>query len=71
MAPTHPTIGTVLFANEETLLLTDRTLFVAPAGMHLPYFPAGSSVVVQYEILDGRNVRPVGSGLERLGMAAS
>ena len=49
-------VGAVLFANEETLLLTDRTLFVAPAGMHLPVFPAGSTVVVEYEILEGRNV---------------
>ena len=29
-------VGAVLDANEETILLTDRTLFVVPAGMHLP-----------------------------------
>jgi len=49
-------IGAVLFANEETLLMADRTLFMAPAGMRLPVYPTGSTVVIQYEILDGRNV---------------
>jgi hypothetical protein len=41
---------------KEMLLLTDRTLFVVPAGMHLPVFPAGSTIVVEYEIVEGRNV---------------
>ena len=49
-------VGAVLFANEDTLLLTDRTLFVVPAGMHLPVFHAGTTLVVEYETLDGRNV---------------
>lgn len=56
MSSTHLMVGAVLFANEETLLLTDRTLFVVPAGMHLPVFPAGSTIVVEYEIVEGRNV---------------
>ncbi len=42
--------------DEDTIPLTDRTLFVAPAGIHLPVFPAGTTVVVEYEILEGRNV---------------
>jgi hypothetical protein len=33
MAPARLIVGAVLFANEETLLMADRTLFVAPAGM--------------------------------------
>ncbi len=49
-------VGTVLFANEETLLLTDRTLFVVPAWMHLPVLPAGSTVVIEYDVVEGRNV---------------
>ena len=49
-------VGAVLFANEETLLLTDRTLFVVPVGMHLPRFPVGTTVVIEYEIVEGRNV---------------
>ena len=56
MSSTHLMVGAVLFANEETLLLTDRTLFVVPAGMHLPVFPPGSSIVVEYEIVEGQNV---------------
>jgi hypothetical protein len=52
----HLRIGAVLFANEETILLTDRTLFVAPAGMHLPVIPSGSTVVIEYEIVEGRNI---------------
>ena len=56
MPAVHFAIGTVLFANEDSILLTDRTLFVAPAGMRLPSFPAGSSVIVEYEIVEGRNV---------------
>jgi len=49
-------IGTVLFANGDSILLTDRTLFVAPARMRLPVFPVGARVVVEYQIIDGRNV---------------
>ncbi len=52
----HLMVGAVLFANEDTLLLTDGTLFVAPAGMHLPVFPAGSVLVIEYKIIEGRNV---------------
>ncbi len=55
-AAVHFAIGAVLFANEDSILLTDRTLFVAPAGILLPVFSAGDSVVLQYDILDGRNV---------------
>ena len=32
---THLMVGAVLFANEDTLLLTDRTMFITPARMHL------------------------------------
>ena len=53
---THLMVGAVLFANEDTLLLSDRTMFMTPAGMHLPDLPAGRTVIVEYEILDGRNV---------------
>jgi hypothetical protein len=49
-------VGAVLFANEDMLLLTDRTLFVAPAWMHLPVLPAGSTVVVEYDVIEGHNV---------------
>jgi hypothetical protein len=56
MASARLMLGAVLFANEDTLLLTDRSLFVAPAGMHLPVYPPGSTVVVEYEILEERNV---------------
>ena len=47
----------MLFANEATIMLTDRTLFVAPAGMHLPVYSAGSTVVIEYEILEGQKVQ--------------
>ena len=56
MASTHLMVGAVLYANEETILLTDGTLFLAPAGMRLPNYPAGTSLVIEYEVLDGRNV---------------
>ncbi len=56
MASARLMVGAVLFANDETLLLTDRTLFVAPAAMHLPVFHAGTTLVVEYETVDGRNV---------------
>ena len=49
-------VGAVLFASEDTILLTDRTLFVAPAGMRLSVYPTGSTVVIEYEIVEGRNV---------------
>jgi hypothetical protein len=52
----HLMVGAVLFANDDTLLLTDRTMFVAPTGMRLPFLPAGTQVVVEYEVRDGRNV---------------
>ena len=50
-------VGAVLFANEESLLLTDRTLFVVPVGMHLPRFPVGTTVVIEYEIVEEHNVQ--------------
>ena len=53
---THLMVGAVLYANADTLLLTDRTMFITPARMHLPDLPAGRTVIVEYEILDGRNV---------------
>jgi hypothetical protein len=58
MASTHLVVRTVLYANEETILLTDRTLFLAPAGMRLSHYPAGTSLVIEYEILEieGQNV---------------
>ncbi len=56
MATVHLAIGAVLFANEDSILLTDRTLFVAPSAILLPVLSAGDSVVLQYDILDGRNV---------------
>jgi hypothetical protein len=52
MAPARLMVGAVLFANEETLLMADRTLFVAPAGMCLPH----TTLVIEYEIIEGRNV---------------
>jgi hypothetical protein len=48
-------VGIVRFANSDYLLLTDRTLFEAPNGMSLPRFVAGSTVVVEYETVNGRN----------------
>jgi hypothetical protein len=52
MAPARLMVGAVLFANEETLLMADRTLFVAPAGMCLPH----TTLVIEYEIIEWRNV---------------
>ncbi len=49
-------VGSVLYANEETILLTDGTLFVAPAGMHLPPFRNGTTLVIEYEVIEGLNV---------------
>jgi len=49
-------VGSVLYANEETILLTDGTLFVAPAGMHLPPFGNGTTLVIEYEVIEGLNV---------------
>ncbi len=46
-------VGTVLFASEETILLTDRTLFVAPTWMHLPLLPVSATVVVEYDVVEG------------------
>ncbi len=56
MATHHLLVGVVLIANEETILMSDRTLFCVPAGMRLPHYPAGVTLVVEYEILEGRNV---------------
>ncbi len=50
MASAHLAIGAVLFANVDSILRTDRTLFIGP-GMLLPVFFAGDSVVLQYDIL--------------------
>jgi hypothetical protein len=52
----HLMIGAVLFVNEDTLLMADRTLFCVPAGMRLPNYTAGATVVVEYEVREGRNV---------------
>jgi hypothetical protein len=49
----HLMVGVVLFANEDTLLLTDRTVFVVPTGMRLPVFRAGIALVVEYEVPRG------------------
>jgi len=49
-------VGVVLIANADSILLTDRTYFEAPHGMSLPAFKAGSTVVVEYDIIEGRNV---------------
>ncbi|HET9924686.1 MAG TPA: hypothetical protein VFS98_11265 [Methylomirabilota bacterium] len=49
-------VGAVLYADEETILLTDGTSFVAPAWMHLPAFHPSTTLVIEYEILEGRNV---------------
>jgi hypothetical protein len=46
----------VLFANEETIILAPRRLFIVPAGMRLPRYAAGTTLVIEYEILEGRNV---------------
>jgi len=56
MAAHHLMVGAVVFANEETILISDGTLFLVPAGMRLPHFPAGTTLVIEYEILKGRNV---------------
>jgi hypothetical protein len=37
-------------------MLTDRTLFVASAGMSLPRYPAGTTLVIQYEIVEAQKV---------------
>ncbi len=49
-------VGVVLIANADSILLTDRTYFEAPPGMSLPAFKAGSTVVVEYDVIEGRNV---------------
>ena len=56
MAAHRLMVGPVLFANEETILLTDGTLFCVPAGMRLPHYPSGATLVIEYEIVEGRNV---------------
>jgi hypothetical protein len=55
MAAHHLTVGEVLFANEDTILISDGTLFLIPAGMRLLTI-AGTTLVIEYEILKGRNV---------------
>ena len=52
----HLMVGSVLYANDRTILLTDRTLFLAPVGMHLPPFRPGATLVLEYERLEGCNV---------------
>jgi hypothetical protein len=56
MAAQHLLVGTVLFANEESILMADRTLFLVPAQMRLPHYRAGTSLVIEYEIVEGRNI---------------
>ncbi len=36
--------------------MTDRTLFCVPPGMRLPHYAAGATLVVEYEVREGRNV---------------
>jgi hypothetical protein len=50
MAAHHLTVGEVLFANEDTILISDGTLFLIPAGMRLLTI-AGTTLVIEYEIL--------------------
>jgi hypothetical protein len=47
MAPDRLMVGAVLSANEDTLLMADRTMFVAPVGMRLPSYPAGMMLVIE------------------------
>lgn len=56
MVAFHLMVGAVLFASEDSILLTDRTLFVVPAGMRLPHYPAGTSLLIEYEIVEGCNI---------------
>jgi len=56
VATVHLMVGSVLFASEDTLLMTDRTLFCVPPGMRLPHYAAGATLVVEYEVREGRNV---------------
>ncbi len=56
MMTTHLIVGTVLYANKEMILLSDGTVFAAPVWMRLLHFPAGTSMVIEYEIVEGRNV---------------
>ena len=53
---THVMIGAVLYANDETILLSDGTVFAGPAWMRLPHFPVGTSLVIEYEVVEGRNI---------------
>ena len=52
----HVMVGAVLFSNADTILMADRTLFLTPAGMRLPHYPSGATLVIEYEIVEGRNV---------------
>ena len=56
MMTTHLMVGTVLYADEETILLSDGTVFAAPVGMRLPHVPAGRSLVIEYDVVEGRNL---------------
>ncbi len=49
-------VGMVLFANAKTIVMTDRTPFEAPDEMRLPRYPAGTALVIEYEVVEGRNV---------------
>ncbi len=49
-------VGPVLYANDTTILLTDGTLFEAPADMRLPRFLSGASLLIEYEVIESRNV---------------
>jgi hypothetical protein len=69
----HLRVRVVLFANEATIMLTDRTLFVAPAGMRLPNYPASTTLVIEYEILEGQRASEHSAGpcVAGLGLMSS
>ena len=49
-------VGAVLYADDDTILLSDRTLFAAPAGRRLPHYSAGTTIVIEYEVVADRNM---------------
>ena len=49
-------IGAVRYANSETILLMDRTVFETPVWMHLPHYRVGAVLVIEYDVVEGRNV---------------
>jgi len=49
-------IGAVRYANSETILLMDRSVFETPVWMHLPHYRVGAVLVIEYDVIEGRNV---------------